>query len=183
MKLINKNYVIILAMSATLFGCDTMQKNNDNSIVDEIYPIESITDETLNEETNNLLNESGTDIIDESIIKEYEKVDISTKINFEFDSYKIKESDKKILKEHAKLLTKYDNIGVILEGHTDKIGDKSYNLVLGEKRANAVLEFLTSQGVKKEQLKVVSYGEEKPLMIGDSEEVNEQNRRVELKYK
>lgn len=175
--------IISIAIATVVFsGCSSMQKDN-NQIVDEVYPIENITEEQISESETNLLESSGTEVASDELITEYKKVDIVTRIHFDFDSYEIKNDDKNILKEHAKLLTKHNNIGVILEGHTDKIGDKSYNIVLGEKRANSVLNFLKNHGVNENQIKIVSYGEERPIMLGDSEEINEKNRRVEIKYK
>lgn len=69
-----------------------------------------------------------------------------------------------------------------VEGNTDERGTREYNMALGERRAKAVAVFLTSNGAKANQLDVISYGEEKPVASGESEEAWAQNRRVDLDY-
>ena len=101
---------------------------------------------------------------------------------FDFDQSSIKEDGKKALKAHAKYLAANSSAKVTLEGHADERGTIEYNLALGERRSMSVRSFLLSNGAKAEQLKVVSYGEERPAVMGHSEEAYAQNRRVEVKY-
>ena len=67
-----------------------------------------------------------------------------------------------------------------LEGHCDERGTREYNLALGEKRAIEVKNYLIIQGVSSSKIKIISYGEEKPVSYGSSEEDWKQNRRVEI---
>ena len=101
---------------------------------------------------------------------------------FEFDQSTIKEEGKKALKAHAKYLSVNSNANVTLEGHADERGTTEYNLALGERRALSVRSYLLSNGAKAEQVKVVSFGEERPAVMGSNEEAYAQNRRVEVKY-
>lgn len=101
---------------------------------------------------------------------------------FDFDQSSIKEDGKKALKAHAKYLAANSSAKVTLEGHADERGTIEYNLALGERRSMSVRSFLLSNGAKAEQLKVVSYGEERPAVMGHSEDAYAQNRRVEVKY-
>lgn len=101
---------------------------------------------------------------------------------FEFDQSTIKEEGKKALKAHAKYLSVNSNAKVTLEGHADERGTTEYNLALGERRAMSVRSYLMSNGAKAEQVKVVSFGEERPAVMGSNEEAYAQNRRVEVKY-
>lgn len=101
---------------------------------------------------------------------------------FDFDQSSIKEDGKQALKAHAKYLVANGSAKVTLEGHADERGTTEYNLALGERRSMSVRSFLMSNGAKAEQVKVVSYGEERPAVMGHSEEVYSQNRRVEVKY-
>jgi peptidoglycan-associated lipoprotein len=71
---------------------------------------------------------------------------------------------------------------VAVEGHTDETGGREYNLSLGQKRAEAVVGALTILGVSQSQLEAVSFGEEKPAVIGNDEPAYSKNRRVELRY-
>jgi peptidoglycan-associated lipoprotein len=70
-----------------------------------------------------------------------------------------------------------------LEGHTDERGSREYNIGLGERRALSVRRYLLLQGVSSDQLTTVSYGEERPAVLGSNEQAWAQNRRVELVYR
>lgn len=102
--------------------------------------------------------------------------------HFDYDSASIASSDYDALKAHALYLSKNPSAHVQVGGHTDERGTREYNMALGERRAKTVAAFLTSNGAKAGQLEVISYGEEKPVATGDSEEAWAQNRRVELEY-
>ena len=65
-----------------------------------------------------------------------------------------------------------------IEGHCDQRGSNEYNLSLGERRANSVKKMMVSMGIPANRLTIVSYGEEKPLVHGDSEEAMAKNRRA-----
>ena len=69
-----------------------------------------------------------------------------------------------------------------LEGHADERGTREYNLALGERRAQSVRELIMLQGASGNQIDIVSYGEEKPAVVGSGEESWQENRRVELVY-
>lgn len=102
--------------------------------------------------------------------------------HFDYDSSSVASSDYDALKAHALYLSKNPGARVQVGGHTDERGTREYNMALGERRAKSVAAFLTSNGAKSGQLEVISYGEEKPVTAGDSEEAWAQNRRVELEY-
>lgn len=103
-----------------------------------------------------------------------------TTFYFEFDSSDLKPEAMRALDVHAKDLKAQGN-RVVLEGHTDERGTREYNMALGERRAAAVQRYLVLQGVSPAQLELVSYGEEKPAVVGSTEEAWAQNRRVELR--
>lgn len=99
-------------------------------------------------------------------------------IYFDFDQYEIREDAKPILKELATLLLKDNKIKVVIEGHCDERGTNEYNLALGEKRANSVKEYLITLGVLSERISTVSYGEERPLCLEQTEDCWAKNRRA-----
>jgi len=98
---------------------------------------------------------------------------------FEFDSFVLTEQTRAALLAHAEYL-KAAPRSLRLEGHADERGSREYNMALGEKRANAVKDFLASQGVTS-AVEVVSFGEEQPAEKGHTEASWSKNRRVELK--
>lgn len=106
-----------------------------------------------------------------------------TTFYFDFDTSEIKPAARDVLIAHAKFLALNPGQQVRLEGHADERGTKEYNLALGERRADAVLRFLVVNGANRSQIETVSYGEEKPAVMGTSESSWAQNRRVELIFK
>lgn len=103
-------------------------------------------------------------------------------IYFDFDSQQIREEFAEILYEHANYLQDNPDAIVMLQGHTDDRGTREYNLALGERRGNSVRNFLMILETPKEQLEVVSYGEERPAARGKNEDAYSKNRRVIIKY-
>ena len=78
------------------------------------------------------------------------------------------------------ILADYPSQKLVIEGHTDERGSAEYNLALGDRRAHAVLEFLSSQGIPGPQLAVVSYGKERPVCTDESESCWQKNRRAHV---
>lgn len=107
--------------------------------------------------------------------------ELDTIVYFEFDQATLQPETRALLLAHAERL-KDSPTSVRLEGHTDERGSREYNMALGERRANAVRDFLVLQGVRRSDLEVVSYGEERPMASGSNERAWSRNRRVEIKY-
>ena len=103
-----------------------------------------------------------------------------TTFYFEYDSSDLKPEAMRALDVHAKDL-KGNGARVVLEGHADERGTREYNMALGERRSKAVQRYLVLQGVSPAQLELVSYGEERPVAMGNDEQSWAQNRRVELR--
>ncbi|MCF7972113.1 MAG: peptidoglycan-associated lipoprotein Pal [Methylococcaceae bacterium] len=104
-------------------------------------------------------------------------------IYFEYDSSQVKNEFVPILEAHANYLMANPNQRITLEGNTDERGTREYNIALGEQRAKTVFKMLQLIGVRAGQMDVVSYGEEKPVELGHSEESFSLNRRVEIVYR
>ena len=104
-------------------------------------------------------------------------------IYFDFDSYAGKDEFRPIVEAHAKLLKGNSGAKEVAEGHTDERGGSEYNLALGQKRAEAVVQQMKVLGVGDSQLEAVSYGKERPAVDGHDESAWAKNRRVELRSK
>jgi peptidoglycan-associated lipoprotein len=100
---------------------------------------------------------------------------------FAFDTSTLSADVRSDLDAQAMVLKEMPGV-IRLEGHADERGTPEYNLALGERRAQAVANYLAIQGVPRAQIEVISYGEEKPAVQGYGDQVWSQNRRVELKY-
>ncbi len=99
---------------------------------------------------------------------------------FDFDQSLLRAESRAALLVQAECLKKYGS-SLRLEGHADERGSREYNMALGERRANAVRDFLVLNGVPSADIEVVSYGEERPAEVGSYEDAWSKNRRVELK--
>ncbi len=108
--------------------------------------------------------------------------ELASVILFEFDSSEVRFEDQDTVIRHARQLTENPGWRVRLEGHADERGSREYNIGLGERRSQAVRQMLLIQGVGADQISTVSFGEERPVAFGSSEDDYAQNRRVEFKY-
>jgi len=105
------------------------------------------------------------------------RVNVGDTVHFALDQYNIEEGDKAILGRQAAWLQKFPSVRVTIEGHADERGTREYNLALGARRANAVKEYLVSQGVSTARVETVSYGKERPICTESNEACWTQNRR------
>ncbi len=99
---------------------------------------------------------------------------------FDFDKYDLREDARSALAADAQWLKKNSTIQVLIEGHCDERGTAAYNLVLGDRRANAAKEYLVSLGVDGSRLRTVSYGKERPFCTESNEDCWQKNRRAHL---
>jgi peptidoglycan-associated lipoprotein len=101
-------------------------------------------------------------------------------VYFDFDRYSLRPEATRVLDEAIAALKENTTLRVEIEGHTCSIGTAEYNLALGDRRANAVKDYLVSRGVTADRLRTVSYGEEKPKYDNSREETRRLNRRAAL---
>jgi peptidoglycan-associated lipoprotein len=101
---------------------------------------------------------------------------------FTFNSYVVNQSDMSAVMAQANYLVQHPNAQVRLEGNTDDRGSREYNIALGWSRDKAVLRLLEQQGVAAKQIVMVSYGKERPAVVGDNEAAWALNRCVNLVY-
>lgn len=102
-------------------------------------------------------------------------------IFFRFDSFELAPEARSTLDAKLSVLRADPSLVLRLEGHADDQGSSEYNLALGMRRANAAREYLAGYGIAPVRLRVTSYGEERPLVEGTSEDARAQNRRVEFR--
>jgi peptidoglycan-associated lipoprotein len=98
------------------------------------------------------------------------RVNVGERVFFDLDQYRLDTEDQAILQRQAAWLKSYPNVRVLIAGNADERGTREYNLALGERRANAVKEYLVSQGVSASRIDTVSYGKERPLAAGSDEQ-------------
>jgi peptidoglycan-associated lipoprotein len=103
-------------------------------------------------------------------------------IYFDYDSAKVSDDSLGVLEAHGNFIASNGNVSVRLEGHADERGSREYNIALGDRRAQSVRRILLFQGASSDQLETISYGEERPAVLGHDDAAWSKNRRVELVY-
>ncbi len=98
-------------------------------------------------------------------------------IFFEFDNANIPENQKPILNEDFALLKSHPNVKISIQGNCDERGTEEYNLALGERRAQALKSFLVAQGIPADRIQTITYGKDRPFVLGHDEVAWKLNRR------
>ncbi len=107
--------------------------------------------------------------------------DLLDTVYFDYNRAQIRDTSKETLTKLADYLGTQPGTKIEIEGHCDARGSTEYNLHLGERRARSVMKYLVTQGVNGTQVQTISYGEERPVDLGDTETAHQRNRRAELR--
>ncbi len=105
-------------------------------------------------------------------------VNVGDRVFFGFDKSDLTAEARATLDRQAAWLMKYPSVTVTVEGHCDERGTREYNLALGERRAMAAVNYLVATGIEASRVKTVSYGKERPAVLGSNEASWAQNRRA-----
>ena len=101
---------------------------------------------------------------------------VGDRVYFDFDQSVVREDGRQTLNKQAEWLKKYTNYAITIEGKCDERGTREYNLALGERRANAVKQYLVAQGLPAQRINTISYGKERPEVVGSDEGAWARNR-------
>lgn len=119
---------------------------------------------------------------EERVRQQMESLRQESTIYFDFDRATIRQEFVETLRAHASFLQSNPSVRVTIEGHTDERGTPEYNIALGERRAQAVVQYMQNLGVSANQMRTVSYGEERPVDMSRTEAGFAKNRRAVLTY-
>ncbi len=158
-----KAFVVLLMSCALLAGCASSDKGGDVS-----------TDASrLNEwDTADITNLNDTQY-SERFQREVQPV-----IYFSFNSVALSADAMNVLNTQVAWLQENPNAMIVVEGHCDERGTREYNLALGERRANAVKDYFVLKGIDANRIRIISYGKERPEVLGAGEEAWSKNRRA-----
>jgi peptidoglycan-associated lipoprotein len=106
------------------------------------------------------------------------EVNVGDRVFFDFDKSTLKPEARTTVERWAAWLKTYPQNRVMIEGHADERGTREYNLALGERRANAAMAYLVSLGIDQNRVRTISYGKERPAVLGSNEAAWAQNRRA-----
>ena len=109
--------------------------------------------------------------------QEHLVVNVGDRVFFDFDKSDLKPAGRQTIEALAAWMNNFPAATITVEGHCDERGTREYNLALGERRANAVYDYLLALGVQANRLRTISYGKERPAVLGSNEEAWAQNRR------
>lgn len=135
---------------------------------------QQMREKTLREQESQRLREEEARRLKEAADKAHFE---SEDIYFEFDQYILSDKAKQNLAKKVQWLKDYPSAKALIEGHCDERGSAEYNLALGQKRADAVMQYLVSLGINANRISSISFGKEKPLDPGHTEEAWAKNRR------
>ena len=155
-----RNKINFLIAVIFLSSCSSMNVTEERVYSDDVKTVEA----------------SSSD----SIQYDNKAVFASATIYFEFDKSNLTSKSIQILKSVASALNENKSIQVTLAGHADERGTREYNLALGQRRAETVSDYFILNGISKNRISVKSYGEERPLALGQDDERYSKNRRVEI---
>ncbi|MEC9346033.1 MAG: peptidoglycan-associated lipoprotein Pal [Pseudomonadota bacterium] len=109
--------------------------------------------------------------------QEHFVLSVGDRVFFDYDKYDVKPEAREVLRQQVAYLSRFPAKAVIVEGHCDERGTREYNLGLGERRANAVKEYMVSLGLPAARITTISYGKERPVALGHTDQAWSQNRR------
>ena len=160
--------IIILALSiAMIVGCGgggPKPQPEVQTTQPEVKPAEPPKPESKPEETKPTLQDSQFQTI-----------------YFDFDKYNLRNDAKAALDANFALLQQFTSVVIKIEGHCDERGTVEYNLSLGEKRARSAMDYLTGLGISPNRISIISYGKERPAVMGSDESAWSKNRRCEFR--
>lgn len=103
---------------------------------------------------------------------------VGDRVFFDYDSSSLSSEAQSTLAKQAEWLKQYGSINITVEGHADERGTREYNIALGERRASVTKRYLVSQGIPANRISTISYGKERPAVIGSDDASWAQNRRA-----
>lgn len=105
-------------------------------------------------------------------------VDVGDRVYFGYDQYSLDPKARTTLEQQAALLRKHPATNIVIQGHADERGTREYNLALGARRASSTKDYLVALGISPTRIRTVSFGEERPAVVGSNEAAFAQNRRA-----
>ena len=105
-------------------------------------------------------------------------INVGDRVFFEYDSHELTSDAQDLIHDQASWLKQYGDVTITVEGHCDERGTREYNIALGERRAQAMKNYLIGLGVVANRISTISYGKERPAVLGSTDAAWSQNRRA-----
>ena len=150
-KNLMKSFILVVFAALMLSACATKKVSTPGQMQGDVY--------------------TGTDTV------EYLAKGVPDRVFFATNESVLTTASRETLRKQATWLRKNPKINVVLEGHADERGTREYNLALGDKRAFAVYSYLAQAGIDTNRMEYISWGKERPEVVGSDETAYSQNRR------
>ena len=166
-------YKFLISILAVLFVAACATKPMDTS--DASGSGDTSSDSSVSTEEGTITETAGSGIISGS--QEDLIVNVGDRVFFGYDSSELDSDALELLQDQVAWLKQNSNVSITIEGHCDERGTREYNLALGEKRAQAVKNYLIGLGINPDRVSTISYGKERPAVVGSNDGAWAQNRR------
>ena len=165
--------LLLLLFAAFISACSTTSQ--DASETSGSGTSGEFNTATTSEESSGISTDDESGVIPGS--QEDLIVNVGDRVFFAYDSYELDADAQELLQHQAAWLKQYNKASITIEGHCDERGTREYNLALGEKRAQVVKNYLNGLGIGISSLNTISYGKERPAVVGSNDAAWNQNRR------
>lgn len=171
-----RNLLLVLALAVSVTACSSTPDSSATSSTDgmttETNRGAMNRDDVIFDQNAQQTGYAGAPGSQEDLV-----ANAGDRVFFAYDSSELTAEGRATLEKQAQWLRTYTNTSVTIEGHCDERGTREYNLALGERRANAVRNYLISLGVDANRVNTISYGKERPAVMGSDNASWAQNRR------
>ena len=174
----NKRIIALIGALALLSACETASKKMvSGSASSSSGSTSSSTSSSVDKKTSSVDKKKSLFAQAKQTASD-KLIAVGDRVLFDYDSAKLDSSAKIMLDAQSRFLRANTDLNFIVEGHCDERGTREYNLALGEQRATAVRDYLVIQGIDPDRIKVISYGKEKPAVVGSNSMAWSKNRRA-----
>ena len=174
----NKRIIALIGALALLSACETASKKMvSGSASSSSGSTSSSTSSSVDKKTSSVDKKKSLFAQAKQTASD-KLIAVGDRVLFDYDSAKLDSSAKILLDAQSRFLRVNTDLNFIVEGHCDERGTREYNLALGEQRATAVRDYLVIQGIDPDRIKVISYGKEKPAVVGSNGMAWSKNRRA-----
>ena len=167
----NKKFVAIIGAISLLSACETASQK-------VVTGTSATSGSASSASASSSVNKKKSLFAAAKQTKAEKLIAVGDRVLFDYDSAKLDSSAKILLDAQSRFLRANTDLNFIIEGHCDERGTREYNLALGEQRATAVRDYLVIQGIDPDRIKVISYGKEKPAVVGSNTMAWSKNRRA-----
>ena len=166
-------YKFLISVILILFVAACATKPKDSA--DASGSGETSQDSSVSSEDGTITETAGSGVIAGS--QEDLIVNVGDRVFFGYDSSDLDSDALELLQDQVAWLKQNSDVSVTIEGHCDERGTREYNLALGEKRAQSVKNYLIGLGINPDRVSTISYGKERPAVVGSNDGAWSQNRR------